>query len=362
MHWRQVAAQTTTLQGTVDTKVANAECVIAMQKRSTFRSGRLRNVAAVLGVFVLMTTVAACGSGTKATKAQGTQHIVITNPSPSLNFLPLYVAQEKGFYKDAGLEITIKQTDTGSTGLAALVSGSADLYMGLADTAVSAATAGSKVRLVGAITSLDDYELVVNPSIKSFADLKGKKLGISAQGSGTQLQLEYVLDKNGVDPTAVTYANVGGTSNRLAALESGQIDGTLLSTGYTLDAKAKGYKSLTKLSSYVKSANIAFMTLPSVLKQHGANIKKLLAATLKGTAWIYSHPKAATNIAAAKLETSTKSLKPEITIYLSRHQYSKDGRVPTSGVAWSIYLLKKYGHQKVTVDPKSLIDLSYLPQ
>jgi NitT/TauT family transport system substrate-binding protein len=145
-----------------------------------------------------------------------------------LYYLPLTVAEQKGYFKDEGLEVEIVDFAGGAKALQAVVGGSADVVSGAFEHNINMQAKGQPMKAFVLQGRAPQIVLAVNtktmPNFKSVADLKGKKIGITAPGSSTNIMSNFVLAKAGLKPSDVSYVGVGASQGAVAALRSGQID------------------------------------------------------------------------------------------------------------------------------------------
>ena len=143
-------------------------------------------------------------------------------------YLPLTIAEQMGFFKDEGLDVTIVDFAGGSKALQAVVGGSADVVSGAFEHTVNMQFKGQPMRAFVLQGLAPQVVLGINPktmpNYKSIADLRGKKIGVSAPGSSTNVMVNYVLAKAGVKPNEVSIVGVGAANGAVAAMRSGQID------------------------------------------------------------------------------------------------------------------------------------------
>jgi NitT/TauT family transport system substrate-binding protein len=145
-----------------------------------------------------------------------------------LYYLPLTVAEVRGYLKDEGLDVTIADFAGGSRALQALVGGSADIVSGAFEHTINMQVKGQRLRAFVLQGRAPQIVLGINPktmpNFKTVADLKGKKLGVTAPGSSTNVLANFVLAKAGLKPSDVSIIGVGAGSGAVAAVRSGQID------------------------------------------------------------------------------------------------------------------------------------------
>ncbi|MCB2017732.1 MAG: ABC transporter substrate-binding protein [Hydrogenophaga sp.] len=143
-------------------------------------------------------------------------------------YLPLTIAEQLGYFKAEGLDVTIVDFAGGSKALQAVVGGSADVVSGAFEHTLSMQAKGQPMRAFVLQGAAPQIVLGINPktmpNFKSVADLKGKKIGVTAPGSSTNVMANFVLAKAGLKPSDVSFVGVGAGSGAVAAMRSGQID------------------------------------------------------------------------------------------------------------------------------------------
>ena len=145
-----------------------------------------------------------------------------------LYYLPLTIAEQLGYFKAEGLEVTIVDFAGGSRALQAVVGGSADVVSGAFEHTVNMQFKGQRMRAFVLQGAAPQIVLGINPKtmagFKTLADLKGKKVGVTAPGSSTNVMLNFVLAKAGLKPSDVSVIGVGAGNGAVAAMRAGQID------------------------------------------------------------------------------------------------------------------------------------------
>jgi NitT/TauT family transport system substrate-binding protein len=145
-----------------------------------------------------------------------------------LYYLPLTIAESLGYFKAEGLDVTIVDFAGGSRALQAVIGGSADVVSGAFEHTINMQAKGQKLRAFVLQGRAPQIVLGVNPKTmahyKTTADLKGKKIGVTAPGSSTNVMVNFVLAKAGLKPSDVSIIGVGAGNGAVAAMRAGQID------------------------------------------------------------------------------------------------------------------------------------------
>ncbi len=145
-----------------------------------------------------------------------------------LYYLPLTIAEQLGYFKHEGLDVTIVDFAGGARALQAVVGGSADVVSGAFEHTVNMQFKGQPMRAFVLQGRAPMIVLGVNPktmpNYKAVADLKGKKIGVTAPGSSTNVMVNFILAKAGLKPADVSIIGVGAAQGAVAAMRTGQID------------------------------------------------------------------------------------------------------------------------------------------
>ena len=145
-----------------------------------------------------------------------------------LYYLPLTIAEQRGYFKAEGLDATIVDFAGGARALQAVVGGSADVVSGAFEHTVNMQFKGQAMRAFALQGLAPQIVLGVNPktmpNFKTVTDLKGKKIGVTAPGSSTNVMVNFILAKAGLKPSDVSIIGVGASQGAVAAMRSGQID------------------------------------------------------------------------------------------------------------------------------------------
>jgi ABC-type nitrate/sulfonate/bicarbonate transport system substrate-binding protein len=164
-----------------------------------------------------------------------------------VGYLPLQDAYHRGFYKDEGIELEIVLMPTNVINTAALT-GQIDINGAVTGT-VGSAVQGSPMKLLIVTVGKPLLFLVSRKEIKDPRELKGKKIAGSSPGGTATVLAKQALKHYGLDPErdAAVLPMGGATSSRLAAMETGVVDATILPVPAVIFAREKGYNELAFL-------------------------------------------------------------------------------------------------------------------
>lgn len=157
---------------------------------------------------------------------------MIAPSMPALLQLPAVAAHELGYFREQGIEASLEDAASGVRGIESLLSGSADVLSILFDPIITMTAEHRGLRSFLLVETVPTTILAVSPlkrkSINAISDLRRANVAVNAPGSGTQLQLSYMLKRAGVDPQEISVIGIGSNAARLAALESGKVDAAVL--------------------------------------------------------------------------------------------------------------------------------------
>jgi len=143
-------------------------------------------------------------------------------------YLPLTIAEQKGYFKDEGLEVEIPDFPGGAKALQAMIGGSADMVSGAYEHTITQQAKGQNIEAL-VLQGKDAGIVLAMPkakaaAYKSPADLKGMKIGVTAPGSSTNMFVNILLAKAGLKPDAVSIIGVGAGGGAVAIMKRGEID------------------------------------------------------------------------------------------------------------------------------------------
>ncbi len=180
-------------------------------------------------------------------QAQGLTSLNVAMSFINLDGVSAWIAQDLHLFEKYGLNVTIISFQGGQRAVTALAAGDVPLgLLGAADV-INARTAGFPLQVIGGLINRFPYDFVVAKNITSSSQLKGTKGAISGIGGSSHFATLFALNKLGINPQDVTLLAVGDETSRLASLQSGQIQFTVLTAGLDLVAFDLGYEPLLKL-------------------------------------------------------------------------------------------------------------------
>jgi NitT/TauT family transport system substrate-binding protein len=176
-----------------------------------------------------------------------TKTIVVGEGVRGAMYLPAYIAEEKGFFKKRDLD-TRMVTFSRSNDINALVSGDIQFDLTAPDKVVHSALGGFPVKMVMGTARGLNLALVVHPSIRSAADMRGKSVAITGFSGLPYTGLLLSLKELGMSKEQVVPLNIGGKTARFEALLASRVPAAILDPPYTTMAAKEGYRLLVDLA------------------------------------------------------------------------------------------------------------------
>jgi NitT/TauT family transport system substrate-binding protein len=273
---------------------------------------------------------------------------------PLLYYLPLTIAERRGFFKDEGLEVEINDFGGGAKSLQALIGGSVDVVTGAYEHTIRMQ---AKSQDIQAVCELGRFPAIVigvktekAGEIKTIADFKGKKVGVTAPGSSTAITMQYALVKAGMRPNDVAFIGVGGGAGAVAAMQKGEIDA--ISHLDPVIAKLEGDGAIkvlidTRTEAGTKDlfggsnpAAVVYLK-KDFIAQNPNTTQRLVNAHVKALKWLASAtPEQVADTVPSEYHFGDKPLYLRA-VKNSLESYSRTGIIPQAGMESVLDMLRK---------------------
>jgi ABC-type nitrate/sulfonate/bicarbonate transport system substrate-binding protein len=203
----------------------------------------------------------------------------ISNAGLTITALPLLAARDWGVFSANGIDVEIIVMAP-SIAAAALAQGDVDYVAGVGPASVSATLSGLSSRAIWFSSDRISYWVMAKPQFKSLEDLKGKKIAVSGGVGGTNhVALVIALEKIGAHPKDYVMVGIPGQQIQLLySLESGFVEGALISPPVTFNAYKKGFNKLLDVGSMVEMPGGGLTALVKTIQTKPAEVKKIIYA------------------------------------------------------------------------------------
>jgi NitT/TauT family transport system substrate-binding protein len=202
----------------------------------------------------------------------------------------LFVARDAGIFKKHGLDATVVNVRNAQVGMSALAGGETQFHVGSATgTSIGAMASGLDLAFIAGLINKLDGTFVVNPNIKTPADLKGKRIGVQSMGGGVWMFSMLAFEHWGLNPERdkIQFRIIGDQSVMAQALTQNIIDGAYL--GYTFGARLEkqGYRVLADLATLgIPYQGLGVMARRSLIDRAPELPERALRALVESIAYI----------------------------------------------------------------------------
>jgi NitT/TauT family transport system substrate-binding protein len=291
------------------------------------------------------------------TSALAVEKIRIGVPELNAQFLPLALAEKRGYFKEDGLQGEIIRINP-TVALAALVSGELD-YWTVIGNSVGAIIQGAPLRVLACYVPGSPSALIVRPEFKSVQELKGKAIGLNTSGGALESIGRLIFKHFGLDPDKeIKFLPLGTNERRFSAMKQGLTAGTMGSPPLDFLGKKMGFVVLARayeLFSYPTSGLIASARK---IKEKPDEVKRVIAAGIKATRYIRQNREGAIQFMTewSKIDKEVATATYDSVLKL----FNDDGSVPDKGLLLVIDELRKLGKVEREISVREVADLSLL--
>jgi len=240
-----------------------------------------RRLSILAGVLLLY------GSGDHAS---GQDKVRLSHSALETSNAVWFIAQELGFYKKYGLDSELLFIPSTTTSLTSLLAGDVNVANVSGGAVASAVLAGAQIAMVACYLNSLPYELVVNESIKTAEELKGKSIGISRLGSASDVAARALLRGLNLEPDKqVPILQVGGSSERAAAFRAGRIAGFPSPPGIVHLTKGMPFRILISTADFKQRFEFPYIcaaTTRDYLQKNRDVVKRVIMAHIEAVHFV----------------------------------------------------------------------------
>ncbi len=290
---------------------------------------------------------------------QADARIVVGVSTVNVAFLPIYLTQDKGFFKDEGLDVLVVMFNAGATNLQAMIGGDVQIMAGGVPETVLARASGVDIKNFWAISNLMPFQIYGSPKLKSLKDGKGKKFAISRFGSLSEFLTRSALRRSGVDPKDVTMLQIGATPARFTTLATGIVDATILWFPVTERARAVGMNKLFDLKDiYPNWTNVGFIAREAWLAKEKDQAARFLRAYQRGVK--HTRENRDDGIKALRKYVGLDAAEAAAGYDEYRDSFPLDGRILDAGISATVEQEIESGRLKGKISLSEMIDNSFI--
>ena len=319
-----------------------------------------------LSILLCMLTVFFYGKAGAAERPleQPPEKVTIAYSSISGNMAPLWVTYERGFFRKYGLDVQLVFIESGTTTVQSLIS--KDVYFAqMAGAAViQSRLRGADVVMIAGVINTLNFKLYVDKSIKQPDQLKGKIVAVTRFGSSTDFALRYALERYGLAPEKeVTILQAGNMPAILASLETGKIQGAMLSAPYTLRAKNMGLPLMADLQMLgLEYQHTGLATTQAFIKSRPELVRSVMKAYVEGIHYYKTHRAESLAILAKYLRTSDTDVLTEVYEDVGLRLTAEKPYPTLRGIGIMLRELAATNPKITAARPEEFVDLTFIKE
>lgn len=278
------------------------------------------------------------------------------------NSMPVYVAQDVGFFTREGLNVNVTPTPSSGHQMSNLIAGKYHVAGTAIDNLIAymegqgTAKIDHEPDLVAFMgLSSTQLSLMAQPGMKSIAELKGGDFALDSISTGYAFVLRHMLEKSGLGPGDYRFVRFGGTRERLQALRDNKAAAALMTEPFTTQARAEGYaflgEGVASVGAYQANVQIANRAWAN---ENQKAVVGYIRAMLAAIDWIYdpANKAEAVQILARHANISQQAATPSVEGLTSgQSAISRRGEIDVEGVRNVIMLREKYGEPARRMGP-----------
>ena len=284
--------------------------------------------------------------------------------------LPTWAAERQGFFEQNGVRVALTATPNSTFQMQGLAEGRFDIAMTAFDNVVAYQEGQGEAKIpdnpdMFAFMGSDNGFLSVlgGKGVKSFADLKGKKLSVDAMTTGFAFVLRELLAKNGIAESEVTFERAGGVVQRYQELMKGTHAATVVLTPFDLLGEAQGHVQLARADEHLGAyLGVVGASRRSWARQNEQALVGFIRAYRAGVVFLYENPDIAEALLVANVRAMTPALaKRSLGVLLGEKTgFFRDVRLDPQGAATVLALRSKYSEaRRPLTDAGKYMDGSY---
>ncbi len=292
-------------------------------------------------------------------RSQEIKKIQIGYPAIASNQIHIWVAKDAGLFKRYGLDAELIFFRGGQLATQALVAGDPPIVN--IGTVVQAGLQGHDLVLIASSENAYAYSVVARPSLGKVEQLKGKKLGVSGFGSASHNAALILLRRLNLEPNKdVAILVAGATIERLAALDAGRIDATLLTPSEIPRAKKQGLVEVFDMMDLgLEIQGNGFATTRSFIKKDRDAVKSALKGYIEAINYIQTKRDESKKIIAKYMRTNDPEI-PDAAVGWFVKRVPKKPYPTLKGIQFLLDEFAPQTPQAKNAKPEQFVDLSLL--
>ncbi len=294
--------------------------------------------------------------------AQLTTLRVGTNSPASAESVLFSIARDAGILKQYQLDVEVIFIAGGTLSMQALIGKSLDFLCTGGTPYIVAHLEGAQTKMIAGVNNKLPYGFVSLANIKTPAQLKGKRIGISRFGSTDDFAVKLALSQFGLNPKSdVSITQVGSAATRLTALQAGSIDAAVLTLGLVQIGQKSGLNLLLDfIEKDIEYQQVAIIARDDLLKSRADLVRRFMKAYLDSVRFYKTQKELAVRETMKRLRTTERAI-GEFDYNQRARSLPDDGKPSIKGMQLALDDIAKDNPKAKNLTVQQLIDLSFLP-
>jgi NitT/TauT family transport system substrate-binding protein len=239
----------------------------------------MRTLLAVAAMVLFFAHLSIANDAFAAEPAEKLTKVRMGLAARSTTSMPFFVAKERGFFREEGLDVELIVMQAIQTIQATM--GNSTQFASATGSAVSSAVQGADIRVILAVTDRPSFDLIAQPNITSVQQLRGKKIGTGGVGSLAEILSRRILIANNVRPEEVSILATGPSHLTYLSLKAKVIDAAPLQMPLTFTAQDEGFRKLAAAGDVYQSVQGGLATTKTLLTEQPELVTKVVRAMLR---------------------------------------------------------------------------------
>ena len=274
----------------------------------------------------------------------------------------LWVGKEAGIFERNGLDVDLNFFEGGSRAIQGLLSGGVTILSGGGSPALHSMLGGSDLVIIAGPGNTFPYLLLTSKEITKPAELKGKKLGISQFGTSSDFASRFLLEKFGLKPLEdVALIQVGSIPARLAALQSGAIQGTLLLPPVTGIARKMGLTVLANMAELdLPFQQTCIITTRAFIRDRRETVRKFMRAYVESIHYLKTRKPESLKVIAQYMKINDQEALEESYDFFALKTFPRKPYPTLKGLQLVLEELAVQNPKAKSFNPEQAVDLSFI--
>ena len=312
----------------------------------------------------LMVLLPASASAAENMTERPLDKLAIAYSSISGNMAPLWVTHERGFFRKYGLDVQLVFIESGSTTVQSLISKDVSFAQMAGAGVLQSRLRGSDVVMIAGVINTLTFKFFVDRSIQQPDQLRGRTLAVTRYGSSTDFALRYALERYGLVPEKdVAILQAGSMPAIVASLESGKVQGAMLSAPFTLKAKKMGFPLMADLQMLgLEYQHTGLATTQAMIKSRPDLVRNAMKAYVEGIHYYKTHRAESLAVLAKYLKTSDLDVLTEVYEDVGINLTAEKPYPTLRGIEIMLRELAATNPKPTAARPEDFVDLTFIKE